>query len=119
MPDWIRIPPSKITRYLLDLSSPRGGPKARFFIEVCGFSPDDPAAFAEALARHPYTAERQGVRRTPHGPQVNFVCEINTPARGPMCVLTAWSLLPKGAGLQLVTARPLDSREKRKRGLIR
>lgn len=118
MPDWIRIPPSKITQYLLDLGSPRGESKARFFIEVCGFSPEDPSAFAEVLARHPYTAERNGVRHTRYGPQVEFVCEIDTPARGAICVLSAWSLLPRGAGLQLLTARPLSKQERRERGPV-
>lgn len=115
MPDWIRIPPAKITKYLLDLTSPDGGSKARFFIGVCGFSPDDPSSFAEVLARHPYTAERRRVRHLPHGRQVEFVCEIDTPARGAICILSAWSLLPRGAGLQLVTARPLSKQEQRER----
>ena len=118
MPDWIRIPPPKITKYLLDPTSPDGGPKARFFIEVCGFSPDDPSAFAEVLARHPYTAERKGVRHTEYGPSVDFICEIETPARGAICILSVWSLLPRGAGLQLVTARPLSRKEKREQGLV-
>ncbi len=41
----------KITKYLLNLDHPTGGPKARFFIGG-GFSPDAPKALAEALKRH-------------------------------------------------------------------
>lgn len=41
----------KITRYLLDLEHPQGGPKARFFLAF-GFSIDRPDEMIAALAGH-------------------------------------------------------------------
>lgn len=113
MDDGILIPRAKITRYLLDSTSEQGASKARFFIEVCGFSPDEPAALAAALRRHPSTAVRMKTRLTAYAPQVDYICGIDTPARGRMCVVTAWKVLKDGTTLQLVTARPAAKSERR------
>ena len=113
MDDGIRIPRAKITKYLLDSTSEQGASKARFFIEICGFSPDEPAALAEALRRHPRTAVRMKTRLTTYAPQVDYICEIDTPARGRMCVVTAWKVLKDGTTLQLITARPAGRNERR------
>lgn len=107
------VPPAKIRRYLLNTRSERGGPKARFFIEICGFSLEDPDGFAAALARHPESGELRHLVLRQDGADAVFRCEIATPARGRICIVSVWRLLPDGTALRLITARPLRRRERR------
>lgn len=94
----------KLTHYLLDLSHPAGGPKARFFLGH-GFTSDDPDALANALLAH---VDNPTTRRpTSYG--LRIVCEgpLLTPNRTTPLVRSVWQHAPPETAAKLVTAYPL------------
>ncbi|MDD9817683.1 MAG: hypothetical protein OXU61_06065 [Gammaproteobacteria bacterium] len=110
------IAEAKLTNYLLDLESEDGKAKARFFISTCGFSPDNPRALEDELRKHPLTAEPKGTRQTDDGGNYAFICDIQTPNRGPTCIVSVWRIDQQSGRPHLVSARPLHKRESRARG---
>ncbi|GJE60966.1 DUF6883 domain-containing protein [Methylobacterium trifolii] len=105
-PAGFAIPASKIVDYLLNLSHPRGGAKARFFLGF-SFSPDDPAGFADALLDH--------VRMTPPqaaqdgSPKLVFEGVIRTPDGRAPWIRSIWLVEPDGTA-RLVSAVPMRRR---------
>jgi hypothetical protein len=89
------INPDKITKYLLNLDHPDGGPKARFFIGG-GFSPDRPDELAAALKRH--FLDNKPTKREPG----KFGGEKVTMVR------TVWIKDEGQTVYQLCTAYPID-----------
>lgn len=98
----------KITKYLLNLDHPTGGPKARFFIGG-GFSPDAPKALAEALKRH--FRENMPTEHKPDrfgGERLVIDAPMGVPdGRSPM-VRSVWGIDKGQAVARLLTAHPLD-----------
>ncbi len=95
----------KIAGYLLNPAHGEGGSKARFFI-ACGFSPDEPGPFIEALLRHGEADNL--VRTTRSGFGVKYVCEgpLEAPRRVIRRVRSVWQRKPGDVWRFLVTAYP-------------
>jgi len=108
----VLIAEDKRIAYLLNPAHEKGGPKARFFISNCGFSTDNPRALEDALQNHPRTARLREVRKTDYGWNYTFVCNIQTPSRGPTCIVSIWRIDQQSGRPHLVTARPLRKRER-------
>jgi len=108
----VLIAEDKLIAYLLNLAHEKGGPKARFFISTCGFSPDNPRALEAALQNHPRTAQLKEVRETDYGWNYTFVCNIQSPDRGPICIVSVWRIGWEEGIPSLVSARPLRKRER-------
>jgi len=106
------IAEAKLTNYLLDLESEDGKAKARFFISTCGFSPDNPRALEDELRKHPLTAELREQRATADGANYSFICDIQTPNRGPTCIVSVWRVDQQSGRPHLVSARPLRKKER-------
>lgn len=104
--DRVSIDQNKLTRYLLDLNSQRGGDKANFFINDCGFSPENPAALNNALQQHPVNAELKEKTATDHGWKFRFVCRIQTPSGRDFCITSIWQIDRDGDMPRLITAYP-------------
>lgn len=100
----------KITDYLLNTSHPRGGGKARFFVEF-GFTAEDWQIFARALEHHGAEGILSGSSYTATG---NVQYEVDGPLRTPSGrrahIRTVWERQtaadPYPEGLRLVTAFP-------------
>lgn len=104
------IPETKLTRYLLDLTSKEGKTKARFFIAF-GFTRDAWEVFATALKQHALAHEVASTRETPFGIHYNVEGELQTPdARNPQ-VRSVWKIERGETVPALVTAYPLDERQ--------
>lgn len=100
------VPEEKITRYLLDLRSEKGKPKAVFFLSF-GFMLENWQMFAHALKQHAVAYEVASIRVSKYG--VNYVIEgeLRTPdGRSPM-VRVVWKVEADGSVPSLVTAYPL------------
>lgn len=96
---------NKLVDYLLDLSHPRGGSKARFFLAF-GFSRDRPMELADALADH--VLKTDGVRLGP----TKLVVEgrIQAPNGRAPWVRSVWQIEADGVA-RLVTVVPLKNRD--------
>jgi len=100
------VPSAKLTRYLLDLTSERGRPKAEFFLAF-GFTIEAWEVMAGALKQHAATYEVASTRTIPFG--MLFVVEgpLETPdGRNPE-VRSVWKILDDSDVPGLVTAYPL------------
>lgn len=83
--DRVIVPESKITHYLLDLTSKEGKAKARFFLAF-GFTLDTWEVLAAALKQHALTQEVTSTRKTAYGIHYNVEGELQTPdQRNPRC----------------------------------
>lgn len=100
------IAAGKITGYLLNPEHREGGSKARFFI-ACGFSPDEPDPFIEALLRHGEAGNLVGTTDSAFG--VKYVCEgpLEAPRRVIRRVRSVWQRKPGEVWRFLVTAYPI------------
>jgi len=109
------IAEDKLIAYLLNPAHEKGGSKARFFISTCGFSPNNPRALEDELRKHPLTAEPIEPIETDDGVNYSFICDIQTPGRGPTCIVSVWRIGERSGRPHFVTARPLRKRERRTR----
>jgi hypothetical protein len=99
------VPPLKISAYLLDVDSPRGGAKARFFL-ACGFDAKQPEILTRALLAHP-TRERFSMGRfTPFGVNLSFVGALAAPRTPWPMVRSVWFLEDGTPVARLATAYP-------------
>jgi len=110
------IPDDKIIGYLLNLDSDDGKSKAKFFISTCGFSPGNPQELEEALRQHPLNAKPTGKRETEFGWNYTFTCNIQSPRRGAICIVSVWHVGQDGKEPSLVMARPLREKERKSLG---
>lgn len=103
------IAPEKLTDYLLNLSHPRGEPKARFFL-MFGFRLDDVGLFERALLAHgrSYPAT---TRMRKNGVSYAVDGALETPTGRWPSVRTVWARDDGEAAPRLVTAYPLDERD--------
>jgi len=102
----VLIAEDKLIAYLLDPNHKKGGAKADFFINICGFSPGNPQALEDELRRHPLTAAPGKPRKTKRGVNYLFICDIQTPKRGPTCIVSVWNIDRGGGVPRLSTAYP-------------
>lgn len=97
---------NKLVDYLLDLSHPRGGSKARFFLAF-GFSRDRPMELADALAGHVLAAPGRRQGTVDDGPtKLVFEGPIRAPNGREPWVRSVWQLEADGIA-RLVTVVPL------------
>ncbi len=105
----LTIQPAKLTAYLLNMSHPQGGSKARFFIGR-GFPADRPEALERALARHPVENAIHSNRTytTSGGLSITTVavrCVMTMADSSRVCIKTIWEVRPNQPP-KLVTAYP-------------
>ncbi len=101
----LTISEDKIKRYLLDLSHPVGGSKARFFMDR-GFNPATPDVLADALARHA-SPRWPGVSAvTPYGIKHRIVGPMPCPDGTAPIILTVWQVQTGRTSADFVTAYP-------------
>ncbi|MCK2055631.1 hypothetical protein J7U37_16130 [Methylobacterium sp. 37f] len=97
---------NKLVDYLLDLSHPRGGSKARFFLTF-GFSLDRPMELADALADHVLRTEGRPQNLTENGPtKLVFEGRLRAPNGREPWVRSVWQVEADGVA-RLVTVVPL------------
>lgn len=106
VPERFTIRNNKLVDYLLDLSHPRGGSKARFFLAF-GFRRETPMDLADALADH--VLKTEGRWQTPlEGGPTKLVYEgrIRAPDGRPPWIRSVWQVEADGVA-RLVTVIPL------------
>lgn len=103
-PGNVTVPADKVRKYLLNLSHPDGGPKAKFFISR-GFSEADWQILACALELHPIENNVQSTEANAFGAKFLVRCKLRTPDGRNPCVLTVWMIDGPGAA-RFVTAYP-------------
>ncbi|MBX3063591.1 MAG: hypothetical protein KF726_11480 [Anaerolineae bacterium] len=101
------VPEAKITRYLLDLTSKQGKPKAQFFIAF-GFTMEVWELLATALKQHALAHDIASVRETRYGIHYNIEGELQTPDERNPRVRSVWKIEKDATIPALVTAYPLD-----------
>lgn len=104
--DKAHIPPRKLLDYLLSLSHPVGGPKARFF-RSAGFDDANVSALERGLIEIACSGEVSEVEQTTHGTKYAVEGTLKTPDRGPKIIRTVWIIESGGEGPRFVTAYPL------------
>lgn len=103
------VPDTKITRYLLDLTSIDGESKARFFISF-GFTISAWEQLADALKRHAQTNPVMNTRPTRYGINYNVEGTIESPdGRNPM-IRSIWKIDNDAEFPSFVTAYPLKAK---------
>lgn len=95
-----RVPPRKITHYLLDRNHPVGGKKATFF-ERFGFRLDTARELEDALIAHAYNCDVIKIRDNGFGH--NYVLEgpLQTPYGDAPIVLSIWFIDASKLGWRL------------------
>jgi hypothetical protein len=81
------IPPRKLLDYLLSLSHPVGGSKARFF-RSAGFDDTNVSTLEHGLLEIARSGEVMEVEQTTHGTKYAVEGVLQTPARGPKSIQT-------------------------------
>jgi hypothetical protein len=97
------IEPRKLSEYLLNLSHPRGGPKAKFFLSQ-GFSAD---SLATALRAHAAGAEAT-VTATPFSVLYAVEGPLDMPSGRSRQVRAVWEIRVDETEPRLVTAYPVE-----------
>jgi len=98
----------KITKYLLNLNHPDGGPKAKFFL-AGGFSLARPYQFATALIRH--YEDNEPTKLSAHrlgGSKLVIEAPLPVPDGRQPRVRSVWRVPEGGRIAHFVTAYPLD-----------
>ena len=101
----LTISEDKITRYLLDLSHPIGGSKARFFIDR-GFNIATPDILAEALTAHASGGWPGSSVATPYGIKHRIVGPMPCPDGRVPTILAVWQIQTGHSSADFVTAYP-------------
>ena len=96
---------TKITHYLLDLSHPVGGGKAKFFLS-CGFSQATWVDLKRALLDHPQNNQISGQHPNAHGENYEIGCSLVTPDNTDPCIISVWIIQPSDPYPRFVTAYP-------------
>lgn len=100
----VLIPQDKIIHYLLELTHPDGGSKARFFLGH-GFRIEEPKTFADALFDHVSSHPVFSVRHTRWGAQIAVAGPMAMPDGTVRKILSVWLHQESGDGT-FVTAYP-------------
>ena len=100
------VPETKITRYLLDLSSKHGKSKAKFFLAF-GFTIDRWEELAIALKQHAIRYDVASTRETLYGIHYNIEGALETPDERNPQIQSVWKIEEAETVPTLVTAYPL------------
>ena len=100
------VPREKLTTYLLALSHPVGGSKARFF-RAHGFDVDNADLLADGL-REIVTGTSSSVKPSPFGTKYVVSGDLPTPRGTVVQIETVWIIEPPDDRPRLVTAYPSD-----------
>ena len=104
--DQALVPEAKITRYLLDLTSPKGKSKAVFF-RAFGFTIEQWQMMADALKQHAAAYEVASTEADEHGTRYVIEGALNTPdGRNPQ-VRAVWIIREDETEPSFVSAYPL------------
>jgi len=95
--------PDKISKYLLDVLSKRGGPKARFFLSR-GFLVEQPDALAEALRHHAVEAALKSRDVDPESVRLVFECAMAAADGTRPCIRSVWIEAADTSSCRLITA---------------
>lgn len=98
------VPPEKLTAYLLALSHPIGGSKARYF-RAHGFADDNADVLADGL-RHIVAGVPSSVRTSPFGTKYVVSGDLPTPRGTIVRIETVWIVEPPSNRPRFVTAYP-------------
>ncbi|MDZ4370401.1 MAG: hypothetical protein U1C74_03125 [Phenylobacterium sp.] len=109
-PHMLRVEPSKIKDYLLNLDHVEGHGKAKFFRAV-GFSEEAADEMVQALRSHAGDNKIAQVVQHPYGVKTVVECFIKTPMGKPYCIRSVWNDHLDGKPPKLVTAVPLSALE--------
>ena len=101
------VPPEKLTTYLLALSHPVGGSKARFF-RAHGFDDDNAGLLADGL-RGIVSGTPSSVRPSPFGTKYVVIGDLPTPRGTIVQIETVWIVEPPDNRPRLVTAYPAST----------
>jgi hypothetical protein len=108
-PERCEINPAKITKYLLDVNSPDGASKAKFFISR-GFSLERWELLADALTRHAAGHPADLVGRNRWGTKYKVEGPIPTPDGRKAFLRVIWQVEDDNPP-RLVTAYPSEAAE--------
>ena len=101
----LRIESTKVGSYLLNITHPDGGPKARFFLGH-GFCLEDLQPFAIALAAHGFAGWPGVVKPGYKGNKHVVSGPISTPNGTTPDIVTVWELKDGEQTARLITAYP-------------
>jgi hypothetical protein len=99
------VPPEKVTDYLLNLSHPVGGAKARWFASL-GYHPNRPEQLADDLLEVVRRGDQFTTDRSSFGVKYNVLGRMVTPSGRSVNVVTVWIIEPTDLSPRLVTAYP-------------
>lgn len=101
------IAAAKLERYLLNVSDPKGGSKARFFIGH-GFDPTSPAILAAALHEHAAaTLTEATLVESEFGRRLRLDGRLVTPNATVPLVRAIWQVDERSEAATFLTAYPL------------
>lgn len=107
-----RIERGKLVDYLLNLDSPRGRGKARFFLSR-GFTREDWRVLQQAFMRHAREHEVGSTQLTEHGMKFSIEGEMATPDGRVSLVRSTWIIRPDEDFPRLTSAYPRERRRRR------
>ena len=99
------IPLPKLTRYLLNVNHPRGGPKAQFFLQR-GFTLTDPMTLGVALFQHAIDYWPGVVLPQPYGQSHECVGPMLLPDGTTRRIMSVWKIEAGQTMASLLTAHP-------------
>ena len=99
------VPPEKLSDYLLDLSHPIGGAKARWFISV-GYQSENPVRLETDLLEMVHSSSDFEKEETRFGVKYVVRGQLQTPNGGVASVVTVWITEIAESKPRLVTAYP-------------
>lgn len=98
---------NKIKNYLLDINHSKGGPKAKFFIEVLGIEKDDWRYLANQISSAMNDAFVFEIKNNQHGIKHSSFIKIKGRNNREAVIQTVW-IITEGESPRLVTAYPYD-----------
>ena len=104
------IPPEKLSGYLLNLSHPAGGPKARWFISL-GYHPDNPDQLETDLLEIVHKSSDYVDEQTRFGVKYMVRGQLQSPGGSLANVRTIWITETNVPQPWLVTAYPDEETE--------
>lgn len=99
------IPAEKLTEYLLDLSHPVGGAKARWFLSL-GYDPGHPASLSDDLLDFVRRSDTFSSEESPFGVKYLVTGRMVTPSGRSVNIVTVWIVESGDFVPRFVTAYP-------------
>jgi hypothetical protein len=104
------VPAEKLTHYLLDLSHPVGGPKARW-LSALGYNPNQPDQLANDLLNLVQTSDQFVAEPTSFGVKYQVKGSLTSPAGQVGKVISVWIIETGSLQPRLVTVVPDKERK--------